>query len=192
MSGRRIAVIAENGPGLPVARRTDPDATSSVGNTETCGKTQTTHDFAPAMIQVRGNPAPKGSNRAILRAGRAVLVPGSSNTGKLKLVSWSAAVRAAAIGAARAPIVDCEVAVAITFRLTRPRAHRNARGELRSGAPRRPAVKPDLDKLLRSTLDALTGVAFDDDARVVQVSAAKIYAEPGDEGAAIAWWPVAR
>lgn len=36
-------------------------------------------------------------------------------------------------------------------------------------------VKPDTDKLIRSTLDALTGVAYDDDSQVVNISACKIY-----------------
>lgn len=38
-----------------------------------------------------------------------------------------------------------------------------------------PVVKPDIDKLLRAVLDALTGVAFKDDAQVVQTRTAKRY-----------------
>ena len=38
-----------------------------------------------------------------------------------------------------------------------------------------PAVKPDIDKLIRSTFDALTGVLFKDDAQVVTVTARKFY-----------------
>ena len=38
-----------------------------------------------------------------------------------------------------------------------------------------PVVKPDLDKLIRATFDALTGVLFHDDAQVVSISAGKAY-----------------
>ena len=43
-----------------------------------------------------------------------------------------------------------------------------------------PTVAPDVDKLLRAVMDALTGVAYLDDAQVVQVTASKQYGEtPG-------------
>jgi crossover junction endodeoxyribonuclease RusA len=38
-----------------------------------------------------------------------------------------------------------------------------------------PVVKPDGDKLLRATLDALSGVLFADDAQVVRVNMEKVY-----------------
>jgi crossover junction endodeoxyribonuclease RusA len=38
-----------------------------------------------------------------------------------------------------------------------------------------PVVKPDIDKLLRATLDALSGTLFADDAQVVNVSMTKVY-----------------
>ena len=41
-----------------------------------------------------------------------------------------------------------------------------------------PVVKPDLDKLIRATLDALTGIAYHDDAAVCQILASKLYGEP--------------
>lgn len=42
-----------------------------------------------------------------------------------------------------------------------------------------PTVPPDLDKQVRSILDALTGVAYVDDAQVCEISAAKAYGSPG-------------
>lgn len=39
-------------------------------------------------------------------------------------------------------------------------------------------VKPDIDKLARATLDALTGVLFVDDAQVVHLEARKHYGSP--------------
>jgi len=43
----------------------------------------------------------------------------------------------------------------------------------------RPSVKPDIDKLLRSVGDALTGVVFKDDSQIVEIAAKKEYGEPG-------------
>ena len=43
-----------------------------------------------------------------------------------------------------------------------------------------PTVPPDLDKLIRAVLDALTGIAYQDDAQVVELLTSKKYgAEPG-------------
>ena len=39
-----------------------------------------------------------------------------------------------------------------------------------------PCVRPDVDKLVRALLDALTGVAYHDDGQVVALSVRKIYA----------------
>jgi Holliday junction resolvase RusA-like endonuclease len=41
-----------------------------------------------------------------------------------------------------------------------------------------PAVKPDIDKLARSTMDALTGLLFADDAQVVELNCSKNYGSP--------------
>jgi hypothetical protein len=70
------------------------------------------------------------------------------------------------------------------FRFARPKGHygsgRNA-AVLKPGAPRSPAGKPDLDKVLRSTLDALGEAGcYRDDSQVVAVEAQKAYCEPGE------------
>jgi crossover junction endodeoxyribonuclease RusA len=51
---------------------------------------------------------------------------------------------------------------------------------LRKGARRFPETSPDGDKLDRAVWDALTGVAFTNDARVVSWSGLKRFAEPGE------------
>ena len=38
-----------------------------------------------------------------------------------------------------------------------------------------PCTRPDLDKLIRAVLDALTGIAYIDDGQVVAITASKIY-----------------
>jgi Holliday junction resolvase RusA-like endonuclease len=40
------------------------------------------------------------------------------------------------------------------------------------------SVKPDIDKICRSTIDAMTGVIFSDDAQIVQLIASKNYGLP--------------
>jgi Holliday junction resolvase RusA-like endonuclease len=142
-------------------------------------------------MTVLGMPAPKGSSRAILRGGKAVNVPGSSDVGKAKIIAWTTAVRQQALltcGDIAAPVfVGQPIRVAIVFRMQRPAGHYNKRtGELKASAPRYPATKPDGDKLERTTWDALTGIVFDDDSRIVAWSAVKEYALPGREGATIA------
>jgi len=51
---------------------------------------------------------------------------------------------------------------------------------LKKGARRFPDTSPDIDKLTRAMLDALTDVAFTNDARVVTCLATKRYAEVGE------------
>lgn len=147
------------------------------------------------VLDVLGAPAPKGSARAFVnkRTGRAILAPSGSKQNHERLASWGAAVRLAAhakLGDARAPrFVDAALEVCVYFRLARPAGHWGTgkrAGALKPGAPRRPRSKPDVDKLVRTTLDALTGIVFDDDSRIVRLVAEKRYAAPGREGAEIA------
>lgn len=129
-------------------------------------------------FDVTGTPAPKGSARAMLIQGKARLVPGSSNTNTVNVRAWEAAVREAATGALAESlrgsppsyIRDRAVRVLIDFRLAKPRTAKRAL----------PTVKPDLDKLARATLDGMTGIVFDDDARVTTLLVTKRYdANPG-------------
>lgn len=140
------------------------------------------------VIDVLGTPAPKGSSRAILIKGRAVNVPGGSNTNRTALKSWDRNVRdraAEVLGELLEPVyVGKPLAVDLAFRLTRPAGHWGSKG-LKPSAPPAPASKPDIDKLARATLDSLIGLAFDDDARIVKLSVVKQYAAPGQEGARI-------
>ena len=67
---------------------------------------------------------------------------------------------------------DDEYSVSLSFLLPKPRTVSRAQ----------PNVKPDIDKLCRSTLDALTvGKAIDDDARIIQLIASKTYAAGSEQ-----------
>lgn len=70
------------------------------------------------------------------------------------------------------------VQVSLKFWLQRPKSHFDAHGLLRPTAPRIPESRPDIDKLVRAVLDALTGVVFADDSQVVRLIAEKWYAMP--------------
>ena len=135
-------------------------------------------------ITVLGVPAPQGSKR-----GFAIKAKGAY-TGKVaqvessaKVKPWRMAVKYAAMDAMtwaceRIPMTGA-VGIEVTFRLPRPKGHygtgRNA-GLVKDSAPWYPAGRPDLDKLLRSTFDALgeAGV-WGDDAQVVKVRGSKVY-----------------
>lgn len=136
------------------------------------------------VLEVLGTPAPKGSSRAFYKAGmkRAVIVKDNSERQR----GWEASVRFEAQRAGAAPhFVERPLAVTIEFRMARPAGHWAKRGGLKPSAAPAPATKPDVDKLARATLDALTGAIFDDDSRIVDLVVRKRYAKPGQEGARI-------
>lgn len=140
------------------------------------------------VLNVLGTPASKGSARAIMRGGRALVIPGGSGKNLKTMRTWDASVREVAAeavaGATVPPFVDVPLRVEVMFRLARPKGHWGKTG-LRRSAPAFPATKPDIDKLARSTCDALRGTIYDDDSRIVMLNLGKEYAGPGTEGATI-------
>ena len=67
------------------------------------------------------------------------------------------------------------------FCFPRPKGHSGKRG-LKPSAPTKHTQKPDIDKCVRVVLDALTSVAYADDAQVVQVHARKGWATDAGPG----------
>ena len=135
-------------------------------------------------IRVFGHPAPQGSKRHV---GNGVLIESSA-----RVKPWRQDVRAAALEADAH--FDGPVSLTVGFLLRRPASHyrtgRNAH-RLRDAAPPYPGKKPDIDKLLRSTLDGLgeSGI-WRDDAQVVRVRAEKLYADHEPVGAHITIEPL--
>ncbi|MDV7391094.1 RusA family crossover junction endodeoxyribonuclease, partial [Arthrospira platensis SPKY1] len=86
------------------------------------------------------------------------------------------------------PPLDCPVRVDVWFIFDRPKSHfgtgRNA-DVLKPSAPKRMTTPPDVDKLARTVLDALTvaGVLADDKL-VCELRSLKRYAWPNESGAA--------
>lgn len=102
-----------------------------------------------------------------------------------KVKPWREAVRQEAL-ATGASMAAGPVFVRITFRFNRPKGHLNTQGNVKPSAPIDHVTRPDLDKLVRSTLDGLTGALFTDDSQVAFMVASKEYASPGQrEGATI-------
>ncbi|SHI65500.1 RusA family crossover junction endodeoxyribonuclease [Streptomyces sp. 3214.6] len=148
---------------------------------------------APALhLTVYGTPAPQGSKN---RNAAGALYESSA-----KVRPWRQDVKTAALDA----LLHDEAWVALSgavwldvqFSLRRPKHHfgtgKNA-GLLKASAPPYPTGTPDLDKLVRSTQDALkdAGVLADDSV-VATLSASKVYVLWGDSlrtpGAVIKVW----
>ena len=121
-----------------------------------------------------GEPVPQGSLRAFVRDGRPVITYGPR---AVALGTWRGLVAAGALDVlgATAPATG-PVAVRLGFRFRRPATHYGARGLLPRFAANYPG--PDLDKLTRAVLDALSGIAYRDDRQVVAVRASKRYGDP--------------
>lgn len=134
------------------------------------------------QVFVPGIPLPKGSGSAIFRGGKpggflemADKATKTRKSGGLK--RWQRDIRdaaTAAVGAHREPY-DGPVILSLRFLMPKPK---KPRFDV-------PASKPDLDKLVRAVGDALSGIAYQDDSRVVWLKAAKSYASNGGPGVAI-------
>lgn len=121
-------------------------------------------------------PAPQGSKRHV-GGGRMV-----ESCREVK--PWRLLVAQSAI-AAGVPLIRGPVRLSVTFVFARPLGHLRRDGSLKPSAPRHHAVRPDVSKLLRSTEDALTGVCFEDDARIVGAAIEKRYAVGNERPGAI-------
>lgn len=119
-----------------------------------------------------GLPAPKGSKRHV---GNGVLIESSK-----RVKPWQRAVAAACRDTYRGDPLTGPVGLTVEFYLPRPVAHmgtgRNA-GQVKASAPIWHITMPDLDKTLRSTGDALTGLAYRDDRQIVAIHAHKHYSD---------------
>ena len=122
-----------------------------------------------------GVPAPKGSMRHV---GNGRMIESSRH-----VKPWRESIRAAALaemGDDWTPL-DGPVVVDLTFLMPRPKGHygtgRNTQ-RLRPSAPTSHTTKPDLDKLIRAVLDALTSAGvWRDDSQVWGLAAVKEYAD---------------
>jgi len=128
-----------------------------------------------AIYDVKGTPKPQPRPRAA-RAGAFLRIynPGTAD-------SWRTAVYYAQKKQTHATTLLGPVKLGVTFYLPAPKSHAGQDG-LHGG-------KPDLDNLIKSTMDALTQAkAWEDDRQVAVIMASKEYAGPHGPGAIIRIW----
>lgn len=133
-------------------------------------------------FDVRGAPVPQGSVVAY-----AAKRKDGSHYGVVhyavgtKLHAWRRAVSVAARAEWGDELTFHHVTLDLLFHIKRPNSHFvGLHGDIQ---PRyinaRPDNPPDLDKLVRAVMDALTDIVYGDDSQVTSICAEKIYGTPG-------------
>jgi len=154
------------------ATRRTPDASRRTAPPEPSSPVETlaTREVRSEQLicfQVHGLPVPQGSTRSWVVNGRPIIT--SSAKG---LSTWRRLVADVAQRFAPEEPWEGPVGIDLHFGLPKPKS-----------APKRkrvwPDKRPDLDKLTRAVLDALTYVVFADDSQVVDIRATKEYGAPG-------------
>lgn len=130
---------------------------------------------------VPGLPIAKGSAKAfvIKKTGRAIV----TQTNRDKQKPWASIIGLTAKGLYPAP-VSGPIRLHLQFVMPRPKSHlktaKNAQNQVKDSAPRYHVSKPDIDKLARCLLDALTYIVYEDDSQVVELTANKTYTVAGE------------
>jgi len=126
------------------------------------------------QVTVEGSPVPQGSFRHVGN-GRII----SANP---KLNNWRQAIADQVSQQTAVRLIEGSVRVELVFTLPRPKSVSKARRP-------RPTTKPDLDKLVRATLDAISLPRYvqllTDDSIVTDLHAAKRYADHTPPGVRI-------
>ena len=87
-----------------------------------------------------------------------------------KTVKWEQSVAMQALPHKPRELFDCALHVELIFIITRPKS-----------APKKrlyPETKPDLDNLTKAILDALEGIIYTNDSRIVRKNLEKVYGSP--------------
>lgn len=127
------------------------------------------------LFNVYGDPVPQGSTRAFIPKGWTRPIITAANK---KTKPWRQEIAGAALSAMEKDLLDCAgknvpFRLAVTFRFQKPKSVKKTVLEK--------VTKPDTDKLIRSVLDALTGIVWTDDSQVVEILARKQFGRPGAE-----------
>ncbi len=122
---------------------------------------------------VPGKPQPGGSKKAFVINGRAILTEANKNS-----KPWRVSVGFAAAEVIKTPF-EGPLEVRFDFYMPRPQGHFGTgkkAGVLKDSAPTYHISKPDTTKLIRSTEDALKGIAWHDDSQIAVQHGTKLYA----------------
>jgi Holliday junction resolvase RusA-like endonuclease len=136
-------------------------------------------------LVVFGAAMPQGSKSGFIRGGKVVMVEGGPGANREAFKDWRSAVAAAGRdwqAEHGSVLLDEPLGLTAVFHLPKP-----------SSAPKWKLWargRPDVDKLARTVLDALTGVLWVDDSRVVSLHVQKPYAIDGPPRAEIVVEPL--
>ena len=116
-------------------------------------------------IYIPGQPQSKGSKKGFFRGGRVIIVDQNK-----KHKAYEESIKNA-LNKKISEVHLGRVDVDIFFYMKRGKTVKR----------KYPITRPDIDKMVRCVLDALTGIVYKDDSQVVSLSAMKTYAakEPG-------------
>lgn len=136
----------------------------------------------PVTLEVYGVPQPQGNKTGFYNKslGRVVIVEGRRPDARRAFASWRQGVDETAQRYQEAHAIalcDQPVRLTLAFYLPRPQS-----------APRRriwPDTRPDLDKLTRAVMDAITGTLITNDARVCELRVTKHFAGERPPGCTI-------
>lgn len=124
------------------------------------------------VFEAFGLPKPQGSKKAFkTKQGRIVLVEAAGKPHKV----WREVVAEAARTVAPEQPLLGPVRVEVDLYLPRAKTNKD----------KFPIYRNDLDKLIRSVLDSMTGIIFKDDGQVVELIASKSYSDIRPDGARI-------
>jgi len=130
-------------------------------------------ESAAFELFVRGVPKAQGRPRIVRFAnGKAGLKDPEASR------DWKNYVRMCVAEKVSGPISG-PVALELWFYLPVPRSFSRRRRLAALAGEVLPAKKPDLDNLVKAVLDALLGVAIEDDRQVIELKAGKLYGTPG-------------
>jgi len=111
-------------------------------------------------IVVPGIPIPKGSTTSYMVNSKIVTTNANKRT-----KAWQDAISILVRSSWKGEPSRDAISVRAYFTMPRPQ---NPKGEYH-------LVKPDLDKLIRAVLDAMTGIVYTDDSQVVVINSYKVY-----------------
>jgi Holliday junction resolvase RusA-like endonuclease len=116
-------------------------------------------------VVVYGTPVPKARARTVrMKNGRHVTFTPD------KSAAWENKIQAAALESRPKELLDGPLVLEVTFYLQRPKS--------KPKRVRFPDTKPDLDNLVKSVKDALEGIVYANDSRIVDEVARKRYGDP--------------
>lgn len=125
-----------------------------------------------ASFEAFGIPKSKGSKRAFVRGGRAMVVEETKEQQRAWSAAVSEAIREAVAGGA--PMLEGPVVALMEFVVPRPKSAPKTRRTW-------PQTRPDLGKYLRLVEDLLTGALLRDDSQIVEFATLRKRYTEGEE-----------